>query len=206
MKYPAAALLLALILGIIGAGACARAAATREKGTPMPETENPATGYFAGGCFWCIESDFERQPGIIATRVGYSGGGLENPTYEQVSSGKTGHAETVEVIYDPQKTDYRALVDFFLTRAHDPTQINQQGVDVGTQYRSAIFYRDADQKKIAEEEIARLTAEKAFKKPIATELVAFKAFWPAEEYHQRYYDKYKARTGKLHPGALRHGQ
>lgn len=193
------ALLFVLTFGI-GTGA----ATAQEKGKSMTDKENAAIGYFAGGCFWCVESEFGRLPGVTATRVGYSGGDLENPTYQQVSTGKTGHAETVEVTYDPRETDYRTLVDFFLTKAHDPTEINRQGVDVGPQYRSAIFYQNTEQKKIAEEEIARLNAGKAFAKPIATEVTPFRAFWQAEEYHQKYYDKYEAKTGKPHPGAFRH--
>lgn len=168
----------------------------------MPiETE---TADFAGGCFWCLESAFAEQPGLVSTVVGYSGGTVESPTYEQVSTGKTGHAETVEVVYDPQKTDYRALVSFFLTSAHDPTQIDRQGVDIGPQYRSVIFYRSEAQKAIAEAEIARLTAARHFKAPIATRVAPFMQFWVAEDYHQKYYDKYEALTGRPHVRALQH--
>jgi peptide-methionine (S)-S-oxide reductase len=171
-----------------------------EKGADImnekPEKDYPAAT-FAGGCFWCLESEFRSLDGIVYTVPGYSGGHVENPTYEQVTTGKTGHAEAVQIWYDPAKTSYSDLVDYFLGKAHDPTQLNRQGVDVGTQYRSAIFYHDEEQKKIAEEEMAKFNREKYGGK-IVTELVPFEQFWPAEEYHQQYYEKYEEKTGQPH--------
>lgn len=152
----------------------------------------------AGGCFWCVESDIRKKEGILFTEVGYMGGTTENPTYEQVSTGKTGHAEIVQVTFDPAKISYEDIVTYFLTFAHDPTQKNKQGVDVGTQYRSAIFYHDEEQKAVAEKVIARLTAEKKFKDPIVTEVVAAQTYWRAEDYHQQYYEKYEDKTGQDH--------
>ncbi|MCB1555812.1 MAG: peptide-methionine (S)-S-oxide reductase MsrA [Alphaproteobacteria bacterium] len=153
---------------------------------------------FAGGCFWCVEYAFREMPGVVYTRVGYSGGGIDRPNYGDVSTGKTGHAEAVEVYYDPEKTDYETLVMAFLKDAHDPTQKNRQGVDVGPQYRSVIFYHDDEQKRIAQEAITRLTAEKYYKKPIVTEILPARTFWKAEDYHQQYYEKYETRTGQPH--------
>lgn len=153
---------------------------------------------FAGGCFWCIESEFRPLPGVLFTIVGYSGGKTENPTYEDVSTGKTGHAEALEIYFDPQKITYEALVEHFLKRAHDPTELNRQWVDQGTQYRSAIYYHDEEQHKAAQELIDRLTTEKYFRKPIVTEVKPAETFWAAEEYHQNYYDRYKETYGKNH--------
>lgn len=164
--------------------------------------ENTPYASFAGGCFWCMESEFRRLDGVVYTRSGYEGGTTENPTYEQVSSGRTGHTETTEIYFDPAKISYRDLVDHFLRRAHDPTTLNAQGVDEGTQYRSAIFYHDEEQKKSVEEVIAQVTADKAWKDPIVTEVLPQEKFWPAEEYHQQYYEKYEEKTGRPHIRAL----
>ena len=132
------------------------------------------------------------------TRSGYTGGTADNPTYEMVTTGKTGHAEANEIYYDPSKTTYQDLLDHFLRRAHDPTTLNRQWVDEGTQYRSAIFYHDEDQKKQALETIARINAEKIYKSPIVTEVLPATTFWPAEEYHQQYYEKYEKTSGMPH--------
>lgn len=164
--------------------------------------ENAPYASFGGGCFWCMESEFRRLDGVIFTRAGYEGGHLDNPSYEDVTTGKTGHAEVTEVYYDPDKISYRDLVDHYLRRAHDPTTLNRQGVDVGTQYRSAIFYHDDEQKKISEEVIAQVTADKAWKDPIVTTLEPHGKFWVAEEYHQQYYEKYEEKTGAPHIRAL----
>lgn len=164
--------------------------------------ENAPYASFGGGCFWCMESEFRRLDGVIFTRAGYEGGHLDNPTYEDISTGKTGHAEVTEVYYDPEKISYHELVDHYLRRAHDPTTLNRQGVDVGTQYRSAIFYHDDEQKKIADEVIAQVTADKAWKDPIVTTLEPHGKFWVAEEYHQQYYEKYEEKTGAPHIRAL----
>ena len=162
----------------------------------MPDNLPKAT--FAGGCFWCLESEFRKQPGVVYTVSGYAGGHVEHPSYEQVSQGRTGHAEALEIYYDPEKTDYQTLLDHFLRRAHDPTTKDAQWVDHGSQYRSAIFYHDDAQKQMTEDTIARINAEKIYKNPIVTEVVAAPTFWPAEDYHQQYYEKYEDRTGQAH--------
>jgi peptide-methionine (S)-S-oxide reductase len=141
---------------------------------------------FAGGCFWCTEAVFEYVEGVQKVVSGYSGGEAKDANYRAVSTGNTAHAEAVEIIYDPSKVTYGQLLKVFFNVAHDPTQLNRQGPDYGRQYRSAVFYRDAEQKKIAEAYIKQLTEAQVFKKPIVTELAAFKAFYPAEEYHQDY--------------------
>lgn len=143
---------------------------------------------FAAGCFWGVQVAFDRIPGVAETMVGYEGGTLDNPTYRDVCTDRTGHAEVVQVTFDPAKVSYQQLVDTFF-REHNPTQLNRQGPDHGTQYRSAIFYYSPEQKQAAEETIARLTAEHKFPKPIVTQVVPAAAFWPAEEYHQKYLEK-----------------
>ena len=143
---------------------------------------------FAGGCFWCVESDFEKVSGVVKVISGYTGGHTENPTYEEVSSGKTGHVEAVQVIYDPEKVTYGELVDYFW-RHVDPTDHGGQFVDRGAQYRSVIFYNDEEQRKVAEESKRKLEASGRFDKPIVTEIIAASKFYPAEEYHQGYYRK-----------------
>lgn len=157
---------------------------------------------FGGGCFWCVEHAFKDYEGVLDVKSAYSGGHTENPTYDEVASRKTGHAEVVEIIFDPTKVSYEKLVRFFLTDAHDPTQLNRQGPDVGDEYRSIILYTDAEQKKIAEDVIAELTAAKYFPKPIVTQLVPLEKLYMAEEYHQDYFEKYKEKTGQDHPNAL----
>lgn len=147
-----------------------------------------AIATLAGGCFWCLESAYNRLDGVEEAVSGYMGGANANPTYEQVCGGDTGHAEVVRVRFDPARVSYRELLEIFFT-LHDPTTLNRQGNDAGTQYRSAIFFHDAEQKAQAEALIARLTAEKAFDRPIVTEVSEASTFWPAENYHQRYYDQ-----------------
>ena len=153
---------------------------------------------FAGGCFWCTEHECRAMPGVVAVRPGYIGGHADNPTYEQVCTGRTGHAEAIEIMFDPDRISYRDLVRLFLTEGHDPTQLNRQWVDVGTQYRSAIFYMDDAQKREAEAVIAALEAEKRFAAPIVTTLEPAGTFWPAEAYHHDYYRKYEAAHGAPH--------
>lgn len=153
---------------------------------------------FAGGCFWCTESEFRPLPGVLFIIVGYTGGHTQNPTYEEVSTGKTGHAEAMEVYFDPDKTSYEQLVEYFLTRAHDPTELNRQWVDEGTQYRSGIYYHDEEQRRVAQGVIDRLTQESYFERPIVTELKPASTFWPAEEYHQNYYERYRETYGQNH--------
>jgi peptide-methionine (S)-S-oxide reductase len=138
---------------------------------------------FAAGCFWGVEVDFRNTPGVTAAQVGYTGGQAENPSYQDVCSGTTGHAEAVEVTFDPSEISYAELVDSFW-ELHDPTQVNRQGWDVGSQYRSAIFAHSPEQAEIAAESKAR--AQARFPSPIATEIVPATTFWPAEEYHQQY--------------------
>lgn len=144
------------------------------------------TAVFAGGCFWGIEAVFEHLKGVKSAVSGYAGGSSSAPSYDEVSSGRTGHAEAVQVVYDPSVISYETLLHVFFSVAHDPTELNRQGPDVGTQYRSAIFYRDDDQKQTAEAYIRQLTTAKAFDRPIVTEVAPLRAFYPAEEYHQNY--------------------
>jgi peptide-methionine (S)-S-oxide reductase len=145
-----------------------------------------AKAQFAAGCFWGIEAAFARIPGVLETAVGYAGGHAEKPTYEQVCSGRTGHAETVEVDFDPAQVSYADLVEAFFAM-HDPTQLNRQGPDIGTQYRSAIFYADDEQKAVAEAAKAKLDGSGHLRRPVATEITPASRFWRAEEYHQKYF-------------------
>ena len=143
---------------------------------------------FGAGCFWGVEAEFRSVPGVIEAIVGYSGGHTVDPTYKQVCTGQTGHAEVVEVEYDPSKVSYGQLLDVFWS-SHDPTQLNRQGPDFGTQYRSVIFYHDEEQKTEAEASKARLEASGPFRRPIVTQIVPAVPFYRAEEYHQRYFEK-----------------
>jgi len=145
-----------------------------------------------GGCFWCTQAIFSRLRGVVSVEAGYSGGELPNPTYEDVCTDKTGHAEVVQITFDPTVISYRQLLEVFF-EVHDPTTPNRQGDDVGTQYRSIILYHDELQKKIAEETIAQLEEGKKYGAPIVTEVVPFKAFYRAEPYHQGYYEKNRER-------------
>lgn len=144
------------------------------------------TATLAGGCFWCLEAAFQELKGVERVQSGYAGGRVENPSYEDVCTGTTGHAEVVQVTFDPQVVTFDDLLHVFFT-IHDPTTLNRQGADVGTQYRSAIFYHSAEQKATAERVIAELQAEKVWDDPIVTELKPLDAFYPAEEYHRDYY-------------------
>lgn len=146
--------------------------------------------YLAGGCFWCTEAIYKRLKGVISVRPGYSGGNIEDPNYEAVSSGTTGHAETIEVEYDDALLPYEKIVEIFL-HTHNPTTLNQQGADRGTQYRSAIFYQNEEEKALAEKIIQSINNEKVYPDPIVTEVTPFTRFYPAEEYHQDYYDRNK---------------
>jgi peptide-methionine (S)-S-oxide reductase len=143
---------------------------------------------FGAGCFWGVEAKFRMIPGVEDALVGYSGGKTESPTYKEVCTDKTGHAEVVQVTFDPKKVSYETLVEAFW-HMHDPTQVNRQGPDSGTQYRTAIFYHSPEQKTIAEKSKATLNASRKFSKPIATEITPAGPFWKAEEYHQRYLEK-----------------
>jgi peptide-methionine (S)-S-oxide reductase len=150
--------------------------------------EQLAKATFAGGCFWCMQPPFEKLPGVISTTVGYTGGHTKNPTYEQVSAGGTGHAESVQIVYDPAKLSYEQLLDVFWHNV-DPLTPNAQFCDHGDQYRTAIFYHDETQHRLAVESKQRLEDSKRFDEPIATEIVAATEFSPAEEYHQKYHEK-----------------
>lgn len=140
----------------------------------------------AGGCFWGIQAVFQHVKGVNSATSGYSGGTVKNPDYEQVSSGETGHAESVEIVYDPSKITLGQLLKVFFSVAHDPTELNRQGPDTGTQYRSAIFFSNADQQRIAQAYVAQLDQAKVFSQHIVTQIVPFKAFYRAEDYHQNY--------------------
>jgi peptide methionine sulfoxide reductase msrA/msrB len=164
-----------------------------EKGKSMAEGKAMTRiATFAGGCFWCTEADFEKVPGVVKAVSGYTGGHEENPSYKEVSSGKTGHLEAAQVHYDPSKITYQELVDFFW-RTIDPTDSGGQFVDRGPQYRSAIFYHDEAQKRLAEESKETLGKSGRFDKPLVTEILPFNKFYEAEEYHQDYYKRHSLR-------------
>jgi peptide-methionine (S)-S-oxide reductase len=143
---------------------------------------------FGAGCFWGVEAAFRKVPGVKATAVGYMGGTWENPTYQDVCSNQSGHAEVVQVEYDPAEVSYRDLLNVFWEN-HDPTQVNRQGPDFGTQYRTVIFTHSSEQQKTAEESRDALTESNRYRKPIATQILPAPQFWPAEEYHQQYLEK-----------------
>ena len=151
----------------------------------MNSTNKTEIADFGGGCFWCMEAVFERLPGVVSVTSGFAGGTTENPTYQEVCTETTGHAEVTEIEFDPAKISYDKLLEVFW-QAHNPTTLNQQGADVGTSYRSIILYRDKKQQLLAEK--SKLEAQKNFKNPIVTEIVPLKKFYKAEDYHQEYYD------------------
>ena len=160
---------------------------------PAPQTDDSLTNrpgkqvaVFAGGCFWGTQSVFERVKGVVATTVGYSGGSASTATYPQVTTETTGHAESVKVVYDPSRITYGKLLQIFFSVVHDPTQLNRQGPDVGTSYRSAIFYTNDEQQRIGTAYIAQLNAAGVFRKPIVTQVTPLKGFYDAESYHQDY--------------------
>jgi peptide-methionine (S)-S-oxide reductase len=152
----------------------------------LAATPGKQTAVFAGGCFWGTQGVFERVKGVVATTAGYAGGSANTATYDQVTTETTGHAESVKVVYDPSKITYGQLLRIFFSVAHDPTQLNRQGPDVGTSYRSAIFYSNEDQRKISQAYIAQLNAAHVFSGPIVTEVTPLKGFYDAEAYHQDY--------------------
>ncbi|HEX2830179.1 MAG TPA: peptide-methionine (S)-S-oxide reductase MsrA [Burkholderiales bacterium] len=152
--------------------------------SPLAAPKRTETAVLAGGCFWGVEGVFEQLKGVKNVTSGYAGGAKETAKYDVVSSGRTGHAESVQITYDPSQITYGKLLQVFFSVAHDPTEVNRQGPDVGTQYRSAIFYSSDEQKKVAQAYIAQLNAAKVFRKPIATELAPLKAYYEAEAYHQ----------------------
>lgn len=174
------------------AGACS---ATERKGSAVPPpavdaaqaaTPGAQTAVLAGGCFWGIQAVFQHVKGVIDATSGYSGGSSTTAEYEVVSTGGTGHAESVKITYDPSQITYGRILQIFFSVAHDPTQLNRQGPDEGTQYRSAIFYGNEEQRRIAETYVAQLDQEKIYSRRIVTQVTRFKAFYPAEAYHQNY--------------------
>jgi peptide-methionine (S)-S-oxide reductase len=166
-----------------GSGAAVPAPAVDQPKATAPAKQ---TAVVAGGCFWGVQAVFQHVKGVISATSGYSGGSVKNPGYETVSGGKTGHAESVQIVYDPSQVTYGELLRVFFSVAHDPTELNRQGPDEGTQYRSVIFYANEEQKKIAEAYIAQLDQAKIYSHKIVTQVVAFQAFYPAEAYHQNY--------------------
>ncbi|MGE7776668.1 peptide-methionine (S)-S-oxide reductase MsrA [Chitinophaga sp. NPDC101104] len=154
----------------------------------IPKDTKTAQATFGTGCFWCTEAQFQQLEGVLRVESGYSGGAKPNPTYEEVCTGNTGHAEVVQITYDPAKISFAELLEAFFL-AHDPTQLNRQGNDVGTQYRSVIFYHDAEQQKEAEFYRKKVNESGAYDKPIVTEISPFTAFYKAENYHQDYYNQ-----------------
>jgi peptide-methionine (S)-S-oxide reductase len=150
--------------------------------------ENLQTATFGAGCFWGVEEAFSRVPGVVGTEVGYMGGTRENPTYRDVCTGKTGHAEVTQVTYDPEKVSYEELLNVFWT-IHDPTTVNRQGPDIGTQYRSVIFYHTPEQETAARASKENIERSGRYRRPVATEIVPASTFWRAEEYHQQYFAK-----------------
>ena len=169
---------------------------------PLKVPAGRAIATFAGGCFWCMEGPFDNVPGVEATISGYTGGRTASPTYEQVSSGGTGHAESVAVIYDPKKVSYEKLLDVFWHNV-DPTTKDRQFCDSGSQYRTAIFFHDDAQRKAAEASKAAIEKAKPFREPVVTEIVMAGAFWPAEDYHQDYYRKNPVRYNLYRTGCGR---
>ena len=158
-----------------------------------PDKENPALAILAGGCFWCLEAVFEDVRGVSRVVSGYIGGQTENPDYEAICTGRTGHAEAVQLTFDPSIVSYGELLEVFFA-IHDPTQLNRQGNDVGTQYRSAIFWLDETQRSEAQAFIARLEADRVFSAPLVTELTAASVFHPAENYHKHYYAQHPSQA------------
>jgi peptide-methionine (S)-S-oxide reductase len=185
--------LLFAMAALVAAIACTRAKAGGPAALPAPAVDEPLaqakgqeTAVLSGGCFWGIQAVFQHVKGVTTATSGYAGGDASTAHYEIVSSGATGHAESVSITYDPSQITYGQLLRVFFSVAHDPTQVNRQGPDEGTQYRSMISYANADQKRIADAYIDQLNKAKVFSRPIATQVVALKAFYPAESYHQDY--------------------
>ena len=185
--------LLAIPAAVVALSSGARAVVSRDVAIAAPAADAPLattagldTAVFAGGCFWGVEAVFEHLKGVSTVESGYAGGKVVSPSYEQVSTGDTGHAEAVRVVYDPSRISYGQLLQVFFSVAHDPTTLNRQGPDVGTQYRSAIFYADPEQKRVAESYVAQLAAAKTFRRPIVTQVAPLTAFYLAERYHQDY--------------------
>jgi len=158
------------------------------EGLAMEKNKNLQTAMFAAGCFWGVEQTFREMPGVVSTEVGYTGGTVKNPTYEQVCTSRTGHAETVRLQYDPEKISYEKLLETFFAN-HNPTTVDRQGPDVGPQYRSAIFYENPEQEALAKAYKEKLDKSGKFQSPIVTQIVPAQDFFKAEEYHQQYLEK-----------------
>jgi len=156
--------------------------------TNSTDTKNLDTAVVGGGCYWCTEAQYQLLDGVISVTSGFSGGTVKNPSYKEVCTGTTGHAEVTQIVFDPKKVSYLDLLKVFF-KTHDPTTLNRQGNDSGTQYRSVIFYHNEEQKKIAEDLKAELDKSGSWDKPIVTEITPFKIFYPAEDYHQNYYNQ-----------------
>ncbi len=183
------AIFLVTLAGVTGCNAGERANTALPSPTvdaPIATAKAAQTAVVAGGCFWGIQAVFQHVKGVVSATSGYSGGAADTAQYELVSTGETGHAESVKIIYDPSQITYGQLLRVFFSVAHDPTQLNRQGPDIGSQYRSAIFYDNDEEKRIAEAYIAQLAEAKIFPRAIVTQVVALKAFYPAEAYHQDY--------------------
>lgn len=183
---------LILFTSLLGVTAC-NAKANLSAAVPAPvvdaaraTTSAQQTAVLSGGCFWGVQAVFQHVKGVISATSGYAGGSAKTAEYEVVSTGETGHAESVQIVYDPSQITYGELLRVFFSVAHDPTQLNRQGPDEGPQYRSSIFYGSAEQKRIAEAYIAQLDQSKIFSRPIVTQVVPLQAFYPAEAYHQNY--------------------
>jgi len=183
-----AGMIACLLLGTVGcyAGESFKALPPVADDARLATSKGQQTAVFAGGCFWGIQAVFQHVRGVVKATSGYSGGEKKTAEYEMVSTGETGHAESVQVVYDPAQVTYGQLLRVFFSVGHDPTQLNRQGPDVGTQYRSVIFYASDEQKQIAESYITQLNKAKVFSSPIVTQVVPLRAFYPAEAYHQDY--------------------
>ncbi|MBV9086324.1 MAG: peptide-methionine (S)-S-oxide reductase MsrA [Acidobacteriaceae bacterium] len=178
-----------VLVSLAGCDRASAAGAPLPKATvdaPLATAKGSETAVFAGGCFWGIQAVFQHVKGVTSATSGYSGGSATTAEYETVSTGTTGHAESVKVVYDPSQVSFGQLLQVFFSVAHDPTELNRQGPDVGTQYRSAIFYSNDEQKRIADAYISQLSAAKLFGRPIVTQVAHLEAFYPAEAYHQDY--------------------
>ena len=183
---------MALSLMLFAITACVNSAAKEEVTTKeeLIMSDNLDTATFGAGCFWCVEAVFQQLKGVEKVVSGYSGGARDNPTYDQVCSGATGHAEVIQVIYNPEIVSFKELLEVFWT-VHDPTTLNRQGADVGTQYRSVIFYHSDEQKQLAEHYKSELNTSGSFSSPIVTEISPYTKFFSAEKYHQDYYNNNK---------------
>ncbi len=191
-NFPSRAFVVLLMIAVAGVVAC-NAGERASAAVPNPAvdaalatTKSDQTAVVSGGCFWGIQAVFQHVKGVLSATSGYSGGAANTAEYELVSNGDTGHAESVKIVYDPSQITYGQLLRVFFSVAHDPTELNRQGPDTGSQYRSAIFYSNDEQKRIAEAYIAQLEKAKVFPQPIVTQVVSLKEFYPAEAYHQDY--------------------